>query len=78
MPPVGRRARRHGADRRSARLSHVRVATKYPHVTAAHFAATGQAGFYPEVVVAFTIGDDAHYHVPLLLNPFGYTTYRGS
>ena len=46
--------------------------------TAAHFAATGQAGFYPEVVVAFTIGDDAHYHVPLLLNPFGYTTYRGS
>ena len=46
--------------------------------TAAHFVATGQAGFYPEVVVAFTIGDEAHYHVPLLLNPFGYSTYRGS
>lgn len=46
--------------------------------TAAHFVATGQAGFYPEVVVAFTVGDEAHYHVPLLLNPFGYSTYRGS
>ena len=46
--------------------------------TAAHFVATGQVGFYPEVVVAFTIGDEAHYHVPLLLNPFGYSTYRGS
>ena len=34
--------------------------------------------FYPEVVVTFTVGDDGHYHVPLLLNPFGYSTYRGS
>ncbi len=46
--------------------------------TAAHFVATGRVGFYPEVVVAFTIGDEAHYHVPLLLSPFGYSTYRGS
>jgi 5-hydroxyisourate hydrolase len=46
--------------------------------TAALFAATGQQGFYPEVVVAFTVGGDAHYHVPLLLSPFGYSTYRGS
>ena len=46
--------------------------------TAAHFAGTGQSGFYPEVVVAFTIGDEQHYHVPLLLSPFGYSTYRGS
>jgi 5-hydroxyisourate hydrolase len=29
-------------------------------------------------VVTFTVGDDAHYHVPLLLSPFGYSTYRGS
>jgi 5-hydroxyisourate hydrolase len=36
-------------------------------------------GFYPEVVVVFTVSDrDAHYHVPLLLSPFGYSTYRGS
>jgi len=35
--------------------------------------------FYPYADVAFTIsGDGQHYHVPLLLNPFGYSTYRGS
>jgi len=37
------------------------------------------AGFYPEVVVVFSVADaDQHYHVPLLLSPYGYTTYRGS
>ena len=36
-------------------------------------------GFYPEVVVVFTVADpDQHYHVPVLLSPFGYSTYRGS
>lgn len=35
-------------------------------------------GFYPEVDIAFTIFDGSHYHVPLLVNPFGYSTYRGS
>ena len=40
--------------------------------------ATGQQGFYPTVAVTFTLGDAAHYHVPLLLNPYGYSTYRGS
>ncbi len=35
--------------------------------------------FYPEVVVTFRITDAAdHYHVPLLISPFGYSTYRGS
>jgi 5-hydroxyisourate hydrolase len=42
------------------------------------FAAAGRDSFYPEIVVSFTIGDDDHYHVPVLLGPFGYTTYRGS
>jgi 5-hydroxyisourate hydrolase len=50
--------------------------------TGAWFAAHGVAAFYPEVVVAFTVtagqDGDEHYHVPLLLNPFGYSTYRGS
>jgi 5-hydroxyisourate hydrolase len=47
--------------------------------TTGYFAATGQAGFYPEVVIAFTIVDpDEHYHVPLLLAPYAYSTYRGS
>lgn len=34
--------------------------------------------FYPQVTLEFEITDATHYHVPLLLNPFGYTTYRGS
>jgi 5-hydroxyisourate hydrolase len=47
--------------------------------TAAYFAATGQAGFHPEVTVAFEVTDDRpHVHVPLLLSPYSYTTYRGS
>ncbi len=45
----------------------------------AYFAGRGEETFYPEVVVAFTVTDpDQHYHVPLLLRPFGYSTYRGS
>ena len=36
-------------------------------------------GFYPEVVIAFRVSDaTAHHHVPLLLSPFAYSTYRGS
>ena len=47
--------------------------------TGAYFAAQGTAGFFPVVEVQFTIADGAqHYHVPLLLSPFGYSTYRGS
>ena len=43
------------------------------------FAAAGQPAFYPEVVISFTLDDpDAHYHVPLLLSPYAYSTYRGS
>ena len=35
--------------------------------------------FYPAVQIEFLVGDESqHYHVPLLLNPFGYSTYRGS
>lgn len=34
--------------------------------------------FFPDVTVHFTVKDEAHYHIPLLLNPFGYSTYRGS
>ena len=38
-----------------------------------------QAGFYPEVTVTFRVeSPPQHYHVPLLLSPFGYSTYRGS
>ena len=47
--------------------------------TAAYFSAQGTAGFYPTVQVVFEVTDpDSHHHVPLLLSPFGYSTYRGS
>jgi 5-hydroxyisourate hydrolase len=37
------------------------------------------SAFYPEVTVQFAVaGDEHHLHLPLLLNPFGYSTYRGS
>ena len=36
-------------------------------------------GFFPEAVIVFRVEDEQqHYHVPLLLSPFGYSTYRGS
>ncbi|MBZ5611928.1 MAG: hydroxyisourate hydrolase [Acidobacteriia bacterium] len=39
----------------------------------------GQQHFYPEISVQFLVHDPSiHYHVPLLLSPYGYTTYRGS
>ncbi|MFC6013594.1 hydroxyisourate hydrolase [Nocardia lasii] len=46
--------------------------------TGAYFAAQGTETFYPEVCLAFTVGAQAHLHVPLLLSPFAYSTYRGS
>jgi 5-hydroxyisourate hydrolase len=46
--------------------------------TAAYFTATGQTGFYPEVAITFEVTDERHYHVPLLLSPFAFSTYRGS
>jgi 5-hydroxyisourate hydrolase len=46
--------------------------------TAAWFAEQKRECFYPEVVITFTVKDDGHYHVPLLLAPYAYSTYRGS
>lgn len=40
--------------------------------------ASGQDIFFPEVTVIFTISDERHYHIPLLLSPFAFSTYRGS
>jgi 5-hydroxyisourate hydrolase len=45
----------------------------------AYFAAYGVDAFWREVVIEFVVRDAAaHYHVPLLVSPFGYSTYRGS
>jgi len=46
--------------------------------TGAWFAARGITGFHPVVVIVFEVRDTHHHHVPLLLSPFGYSTYRGS
>lgn len=47
--------------------------------TAVYFEAQSLRSFYPHVVVVFLVHDARqHYHVPLLLSPFGYSTYRGS
>jgi 5-hydroxyisourate hydrolase len=46
--------------------------------TGAYFRGRGEVAFYPEVSVVFTVAGDEHHHVPLLLSPFGYSTYRGS
>ncbi|KAH8835501.1 hypothetical protein DL96DRAFT_1702479 [Flagelloscypha sp. PMI_526] len=47
--------------------------------TKPYFEATGRESFYPWVEVSFTITNPAeHYHIPLLISPFAFTTYRGS
>jgi len=47
--------------------------------TAAYFAGIGTDTFFPEVALIFRVdAEQAHYHVPLLLSPFAYSTYRGS
>jgi 5-hydroxyisourate hydrolase len=45
----------------------------------AHYAKLGQDTFYPHAQISFVVKDAAqHFHVPLLLSPFGFSTYRGS
>lgn len=47
--------------------------------TGEYFAIQGVVTFYPEVSITFEVtGPDQQYHVPLLLSPFAYSTYRGS
>jgi 5-hydroxyisourate hydrolase len=47
--------------------------------TAAHFRASSREAFFDRVALDFAVPDASqHYHVPLLLTPFGYSTYRGS
>ncbi|MEH6535105.1 MAG: 2-oxo-4-hydroxy-4-carboxy-5-ureidoimidazoline decarboxylase [Psychroserpens sp.] len=46
--------------------------------TADYYKNNNQNGFYPEASIQFEVTDSSHYHIPLLINPFGYSTYRGS
>ena len=81
----GRRLRHHCGDR--LRRPHPRTCSRWPdrrslHLTfdtGTYFETNGQENFYPEVTVTFRVDDTARgYHVPLLLSPFAYSTYRGS
>jgi 5-hydroxyisourate hydrolase len=70
------------ADGRVADLGpdHIQPGTyRLVFATADYFAAEAQSCFFPEVIITFTLADAAqHYHVPLLLSPFAFSTYRGS
>jgi 5-hydroxyisourate hydrolase len=46
--------------------------------TGDYFRGLGQAAFYPEVTIHVRLEANTKYHLPLLLSPFGYSTYRGS
>ena len=80
--PIGQS--RTDADGRSADLypASLRMHTGTYRLTfgvSGYFRARNVASFFPEVVVVFTVEDAAQaYHIPLLLSPFGYSTYRGS
>jgi 5-hydroxyisourate hydrolase len=51
---------------------------KLKFLTGDYFHQTSRASLYPFIEIVFEINPNEHYHIPLLLNPFGYTTYRGS
>lgn len=51
---------------------------KLTFLTQPYFAGKQQQSFYPYIDVVFEIKDGAHYHVPITLSPYGYSTYRGS
>jgi HIUase/Transthyretin family/OHCU decarboxylase len=74
-----RRHRRRRPDRRSVHRRAVRYLPGYVSTPQPYFAAQDVTGFYPEIVIAFEIAGTApKYHVPLLLSPYAYSTYRGS
>lgn len=51
---------------------------KLTYFTLPYFERLKQASFYPFIEVVFEIKDDSHYHVPITLSPYGYSTYRGN
>jgi len=57
--------------------SHVGI-YKLTFHTSPYFAVQQQKSFYPFIEVVFELQDNEHYHVPITLSPFGYSTYRGN
>ncbi|MGV9011856.1 MAG: hydroxyisourate hydrolase [Flavobacteriales bacterium] len=51
---------------------------KLTYFTAPYFKSLGEQSFYPFIEVVFEITDGNHYHVPITLSPYGYSTYRGN
>ena len=51
---------------------------KLKYLTREYCTRSGVPAFYPFIEITFELAGDEHYHIPLLLNTFGYTTYRGS
>ena len=52
---------------------------RFTFVTGPYFKALRQSTLYPEVTITFTVAvGERDYHIPLLVSPFGYSTYRGS
>jgi 5-hydroxyisourate hydrolase len=52
---------------------------KIVFLVSSYFERSGTPSFYPKVDIIFRISDPtSHYHVPLILSPYGYSTYRGS
>ena len=69
------------ADGRIPELGPARLESGVYRLTFAtgdYFDATRRPSFYPEVQITFRVSGTEHYHVPLLLSPFSYSTYRGS
>lgn len=51
---------------------------KLTYYTAPYFQNLKQESFYPFIEVVFELKDENHYHVPITLSPYGYSTYRGN
>ncbi|MFQ6393734.1 hydroxyisourate hydrolase [Nocardia sp. KC 131] len=68
------------ADGRIGALGAALAAGTYRLVfdTGSYFAELRVDSFFPEVSVTFVVAEKRHYHVPLLLSPFAFSTYRGS
>ncbi|WP_280196115.1 hydroxyisourate hydrolase [Nocardia farcinica] len=67
------------ADGRIGELAEVSPGTyRLVFDTGTYFAAQGTPTFYPEVAIIFAVTEERHHHVPLLLSPFAFSTYRGS
>ncbi|KAF8665437.1 hypothetical protein AX16_000456 [Volvariella volvacea WC 439] len=74
LPPRGsEEARREKTDLVAGKTYKIIFRTKE------YFESTGRNSFYPWVEISFTIENpEEHYHIPLLISPYGFTTYRGS